>query len=103
MSGSLMDFLAGGGAQPAAAPAGGIFDAMGGGAPGGQQGGLQLAMQLSQNPTPETARQIIQQLHQMRNPEAGQFEQILSQVMDDPQALKQVADAVVQKLGGANA
>lgn len=62
-----------------------------------------MAMRLSQSPTPETAQQIIQQLHQMKSPEAAQFEQLLTNVMNNPQALKQLADAVMQKLGGANA
>lgn len=87
---------------------GGVFAGLGQGAPapaapaaaGGAQNGLRMAQQLAQNPTPQMAQQIIAQLHQMGNPEAKQFEQMLGQVMNDPQALKQLADAVVQKLGG---
>lgn len=87
---------------------GGVFAGLGQGAPapaapaapGGQSSGLQMAQQLSQNPTPQMAQQIIAQLHQMGNPEAKQFEQMLGQVMNNPQALKQLADSVVQKLGG---
>lgn len=88
--------------QAAPAPASGGLLGAAAGAQGGQ-GGLQMALRLSQSPTPETAQQIIQQLHQMQNPEAAQFEQMISQVMDNPQALKQLADSVVQKLGGGNA
>jgi hypothetical protein len=88
---------------------GGVFAGLGqaGAAPaapgapqGGSPQGIQMAMQLAQNPTPQMAQQIIQQLHQMGNPEAKQFEQMLTQVMNNPQALKQLADSVVQKLGG---
>jgi hypothetical protein len=62
-----------------------------------------MARRLSQSPTPETARQIIQQLHQIQNPQAAQLEHLLGQMMDNPQALKQLADQVAQKLGGGNA
>lgn len=79
-------------------PAGGLL-----GMAGPQSGGLQMAQQLAQNPTPEMAQRIIAQLHGMQNPQAVQFEQMLSGAMNNPQALKQLADAVVQKLGGANA
>lgn len=82
----------------AGAPAGGLLGGL-----GPQNSGLQMAQQLSQNPTPDTAQRIIAQLHQMQNPEAAQFEQMLGGVMHNPQALKQLADAVVQKLGGGNA
>lgn len=72
-------------------------------APQAGGGGLQMAQQLSQNPTPQMAQQIIQQLHQMGNPEAAKFEQMIGQVMNNPQALKHLADTIVQKLGGQNA
>ena len=88
---------------------GGLMSAtgMGGGAPASpptvSSGGLQMAQQLSQNPTPETAQRIIAQLHQMQSPEAAQLEQMIGSAMSDPQALKQLADAVIQKIGGGNA
>jgi hypothetical protein len=107
-NGGLLDLLTGGSAPSTGASTGGgllngLLGQGGQGSQGGQSGGLQMAQQLSLNPTPETARQIIAQLHQMRNPEAVQFEQMLGSVMNNPQALKQLADAVVQKLGGGNA
>jgi len=94
---------------PASSASGGLMSATGmdGGtraaSPTVSSGGLQMAQQLSQNPTPETARQIIAQLHQMQSPEAAQFEQMIGGAMNDPQALKQLADAVIQKIGGGNA
>ena len=69
-------------------------------APQGGGNGLQMAQQLAQNPTPQVAQQIIAQLHQSGNPEAAQFEQMIQQTGGDPAALKQLADAIVQKLGG---
>jgi hypothetical protein len=84
--------LGGAGAPPAGTPQ-----------DGGAGGGLQMAQQLSQNPTPQMAQQIIQQLHQMGNPEAAKFEQMIGQVMNNPQALKHLADTIAQKLGGQNA
>jgi hypothetical protein len=81
----------------------GMPGAPAGGAPQAGGGGLQMAQQLSQNPTPQVAQQIIQQLHQMGNPEAAKFEQMISQVMNNPQALKHLADTIAQKLGGQNA
>ena len=89
-------------------PQGGLLGAMAG-AGGGQaaaqpQGGgngLQLAMQLAQNPTPQMAQQIIMQLKQSGNPEAAQFEQAIQQTGGDPELLKQLADAIIAKLGGA--
>lgn len=97
-AGLLGSFSQGMPSAPAAGGAG-LLGSMG--APA--SGGLKMAQRLSQSPTPATAQQIIQELHQMKSPEAAQFEQILTQVMNDPQALKQVADSVVQKLSGANA
>lgn len=65
-----------------------------------QNMGLMLAQMLSANPTPETAQKIIQHLKQVGNPEADKFEQVLSQAGNNPQALKQIADGVIQKLSG---
>lgn len=86
--------------QQQAPQQGGLLAPMGAQPQAASGGGLQMAQQLSQNPTPQMAQQIIQQLHQMKNPEAQQFEQMIGQVMNDPQALKQLADSVVQKLSG---
>ncbi len=85
--GILGGLMGAGGAQAAAQPQG-----------GGQ--GVQMAMQLAQNPTPEVAQQIVRQLYQMGNPEAKQFDQMIQQAGGDPAVLKQLADAIVQKLGG---
>jgi hypothetical protein len=85
---------------------GGLLGGFGGGPPAPQQpggGGLRMAQQLSQNPTPQMAQQIIAQLHQMGNPEAARFEQMIGQVMNNPQALKHLADTIAQKLGGQSA
>lgn len=98
-NGGLLGAMMGGEQAAPAAPAGGGLL----GAVGAQAEGMQMARRLAQSPTPETARQIISQLHQMQNPEAAQFEQVLTKVMDNPQAMKQLADAVMQKLGGGNA
>ncbi len=68
-----------------------------------QASGMQMAMELSKNPTPQTAQKIIAQLQQIQNPEADKFEAMLMQVANDPAALKQLADSVIQKLGGGNA
>lgn len=108
-SGGLLSFMNERSQGAASSTSGGLMSAigMGGGAgaasPAAQGGGLQMAQQLSQNPTPETAQRIIAQLRQMQNPEAAQFEQMLGGAMNDPQALKQLADAVIQKIGGGNA
>lgn len=124
MAANLWDIFSNGNTgQPGATTRGSMFDAFAGGAqsvpseasgrpspsqqPGGMLSfmgdGLQMAQRLAQSPTPQTARAIIQQLHQMQNPEAAQFEKMITQVMDNPQALQQLAGAVVQKLGGGNA
>ncbi|NHZ97476.1 hypothetical protein [Massilia sp. CCM 8734] len=82
---------------------GGLLGAMSAAAPQAPQGGgngLQMAKQLAQNPTPEVAQQIIAQLQQSGNPEAAQFEQMIQKTGGDPAALKQLADAIVQKLRG---
>lgn len=97
-NGGLLGAFMGNQQEPSAPAGGGLL-----GAVGAPNSGLQMAQQLSQSPTPDTARQIIAQLHGMRNPEAAQFEEMLSSAMNDPQALKQLADAVMQKLGGGNA
>lgn len=97
-NGGLLDSLLGRSQGTSSSPLGGLL-----GAAAPQSGGLQMAQQLSQSPTPDTARQIIAQLHQIQNPEAAHFEQVLTSVMNNPQALKQVADAVLQKLGGQHA
>ena len=86
------------GGQPQAMPPQGMPTQ---GAPPQQSSGLQMAMQLAQNPTPEMAKQIIQKLQESGNRESGQFEQMISKVIGDPQKLKQLADAIVQKLSGA--
>lgn len=95
--------------EPTGSATGGLMSAtgMGSGAPAASptvsSGGLQMAQQLSQNPTPETAQRIIAQLHQIQSPEAAQFEQMIGSAISDPQALKRLADAVIQKIGGGNA
>lgn len=84
----------------------GLLGAMGAGTP--QQGApnpqaRQMAMSLAQNPTPAMVQQIIQQLHQSGSPEAPQYEQVLRGLGNDPTAIKQFADQMVQQLGGGNA
>ena len=86
-------------AQQPQQPQGGLLAGGPGQAPGGGQG-LQMAMQLAQNPTMEMAQQIIAQLKQMGNPEAAKFEELIQQTGGDPALLKQLADAIVQKLQG---
>jgi hypothetical protein len=81
----------------------GLLGAMGGGAP--QQGGasqqdIQLAMQLAQNPTPQMAQQVVQQLKQAGNPNAAQLEQVLSQAGNDSEFIKHIADLILQKMQG---
>lgn len=97
-NGGLLGAFMGGQQSPASPPVGGLLGRM-----SGQSNGLQMAQQLSQNPTPDTAQRIIAQLHQIQNPEAAHFEQMLSGAMNNPHALKQLADAVVQRMGGQNA
>lgn len=86
-------------------PQGGLLGGMmvaGGGQP--QQGGagaaqgLQMAMQLAQNPTPQMAQQILAQMKQAGMPEVDQMAQVFAQAGDDPEALKQIAEAVIQGL-----
>lgn len=67
-------------------------------APQGGGDGLQMAQQLAQNPTPQMAQQIVAKMRQSGMPEADQMEQIFSQAGGDPQALKQIADAVIASL-----
>lgn len=88
-----MGGILGGGMQQAQAPQG-----QGGGQD--TQMAIQLASKLSQNPTLQTAQQIVAQLHQMQIEGADQIAQIIQQIGDDPQALKQVADAVIQQMSG---
>lgn len=98
-TGGLLGPLMGNPQGPVSAPAGGgLLSGL-----ATQSSGLQMARQLSYSPTPETAQQIITQLHQIQSPEAAQFEKMLGSVMNNPQALKQLADTIVQKLGGSNA
>lgn len=68
-----------------------------------QQQSLQLAMQLSQSPTPQMAQQVVMKLKQIGSPAAQQMEQVLGQANGNPEMLKQIADAAIQQLGGANA
>lgn len=104
--GGLLGSMIQGQPQPQAPQQGGLLGGMAAGQPAPQggragQGAMQMAMNLSQNPSPQMVQQIIQQLHQSGSPEAPQFEQMLSQLGDDPAAIKQFADQVMQKLGGA--
>lgn len=91
------------GAQ-APAPQGGLLGSMGagaapaGGAPGA--GGLQMAQQLAQNPTPQMAQQVIAQLQQKGTPEAQQISEMLSHVMNNPEQIKEFAQAIIQRLSG---
>lgn len=93
----LLDAMAQGG-QPQQAPQGGLLGAMGGG--GGGNRDLQMAQQLAQNPTPQVAQQIIQQLRQSGSPEEVQIASALEQAGNDSAALKRIADAAVQALSG---
>lgn len=86
-------------------PQGGLLGGMmgaGGGQP--QQGdagtaqGLQMAMQLAQNPTPQMAQQILAQMKQAGMPEVDQMTQVFAQAGDDPEALREIANAVIQGL-----
>lgn len=99
-----MGLLDMGGAQPSQ-PQGGLLGAFQGGQPQGaapaQQGSspeLQMAMQLAQNPTPQMAQQIVAQMRKAGMPEADQIAQFLAQAGEDPQAIKQIADAAVKAL-----
>lgn len=93
--------------QPQQPQTGGLLGAFAGGAQpaqaggNGQSQGLQMAQQLAQNPTPEMAQKIIAQLKASDNPEADQLEQILTQVINDPEKIKQVADFVIDHLSKA--
>lgn len=88
---------------------GGLLGGMGGGMQqqpqaGDPTKGLQLAMALSKNPTPDVARQVINIMHQSGSPQAEGFATQISQIVNDPQALKQLADSVIQRIsGGMNA
>lgn len=100
-SGGLLGAFSG---EEQAAPAqagGGLLNAVAGGQGGqGSQGGLQMAQSLLQNPTPEMAQQVIQALSQKGSPEAQQMVQILSQIADNPDALKQFASQIISQIGG---
>lgn len=90
------------GMQTPQQPQGGLLGAMQQPAPQASQGGgdgLQMAQQLAQNPTPQMAQQIVAQMRQAGMPEADQMAQIFSQAGDDPQAIKQIADAVIKSIG----
>lgn len=93
-----------GGAMPQQMQQGGGL--LGGGAmPQQAQGGgneLKYAQALSQNPTPELAMQIVQALKKEGDPSGDELEQILQQIGDNPQQIKQLADAVIQELSGGN-
>lgn len=84
--------------QQAAAPqpAGGLLGSAGSASPQD----IQLATQLSQNPTPQMAQQVVQQLKQSGNPNAGQLEQAFSQAGGDPEFIKHIADTILQKMQG---
>jgi len=84
----------------AQAPQGGLLSGPVGGAAPGADGSLQMAQQLAQNPTPQMAQQIVQQMRQAGMPEADQIAQALGQMGDDSAAIKQFADQVVQALSG---
>jgi hypothetical protein len=74
------------------------------GAPPQQQGQdepMQMLMSLSQNPSPEIAKSIIMKLQSDQSPGAAQFVQVLTQAMNDPTMLKQIADVGLQKMSGA--
>lgn len=91
------------GAMGAQAPQmGGLLGGLGGGAPASptQGGGLQMAQQLAQNPTPQMAQQIIQQMRQSGMEGTEEIAKILTQVGDDPEAIKQIADAAIKALSG---
>lgn len=59
---------------------------------------LQMAQQLLQNPTPQMGAQIVAQMRRAGMPEADQIEQYLSQVGQDPDAIRQAAQQVIQAL-----
>ena len=62
---------------------------------------IQLLTSLSKTPTPEVAKSIIMQLQSDKSPGATQFVQVLTQAMNNPAMLKQIADAGLQKAVGA--
>ncbi|MDO8310365.1 MAG: hypothetical protein Q7T25_00350 [Sideroxyarcus sp.] len=66
---------------------------------GGMQMAMQMVQQLAANPSSEVAQRIVQELQRTGTPESKQFEQVLVQSMGDPESLKRIADAVLQKMG----
>jgi hypothetical protein len=84
--------LLGGGGQMPQAPQGGQ---------GGQGQGLALAQQLAANPTFDNAMQVIGKLKEMGRPEAAQFEAAILAIGDDPAAIKDMAEKVIQHITGA--
>lgn len=88
--------------QPQGGLLGGMMQGSAPAAPQPQGGGqeMQLAMQLAQSPTPQTAQAIVEQMRQAGLPEAEQFAAIFEQVGDNPEMLKQIADASIQALSG---
>lgn len=79
-----------------AQPAGGLLGSAGSASPQD----IQLATQLSQNPTPQMAQQVVQQLKQSGNPNAAQLEQVFSQAGDDTEFIKHIANSILQKMQG---
>jgi hypothetical protein len=61
--------------------------------------GMQMLQQLMQNPTPEAAQGMAQQLQQ-KGPEGAQMAQMLMGVANDPEGIKKFAAAVMQQIGG---
>ncbi len=72
------------------------------GQPQAQQGGgdiqmaVQMATMLAQNPSPQVVQQISAKLQEQGTPESQQIVQMLQKISNDPQALKQFAESIIQ-------
>lgn len=63
-----------------------------------KQMAMQLATKLASSPTPETVAQIVSALGQYQTPDSQQIIQALQQSANDPQALQQIAQAVIGEM-----
>lgn len=93
------------GAMGAQAPQmGGLLGGFGGGAPAAQDGGngLKMIQQLDQNPTPQMAHQLAEQLMQ-KGPEGQKMAELLTQLADNPDGLRGFANTIMQHLSGGAA
>lgn len=62
--------------------------------------GIQMAQQLAQNPTPQTVQMVVGALMKKGTPEAQKIAQALDQMKDSPEAIKNIAQSLMQQMQG---